>query len=87
MRQSSSPDFRQQYNALFRVSLFPASYYHYFIIIIIIIIHIYVAHYSHCALLRFLKNPVIPLLNTHRSYTEKIESFKSFFNIVMESAL
>ena len=56
-------------------------------IIIIIIIHIYIAHYSHCALMRFFKNTVIPLLNTHRSYTEKIKVFKSFLNIVMESAL
>ena len=30
-----------------------------------------------------LKNTVIPLLNTHRSYTKKL----SFLNIVMESAL
>ena len=34
-----------------------------------------------------LKNTVIPLLNTHRSYTEKMKVFNSFFNIVMESAL
>ena len=46
-------------------------------------------HYSHCALMRSLiKNTVIPLLNTHRSYTEKNESLKKkFLNIVMESAL
>ena len=54
---------------------------------IIIIIHIYIAHYSHCALMRFLKNPVIPLLNTHRSYTEKMKVFSRFLNIVIESAL
>ena len=52
----------------------------------IIIIHIYIAHYSHCALMRFLKNTVIPLLNTHRSYTLK-KSYKKKLNIVMESAL
>ena len=34
-----------------------------------------------------LKNTVITLLNTHRSYTEKMKAFKSFWNIVMESAL
>ena len=34
-----------------------------------------------------LKKTVIPLLNTHRSYTEKNESFSRFLNIVMESAL
>ena len=33
-----------------------------------------------------LKKPVIPLLNTHRSYTEKMKVFSRFFNIVMESA-
>ena len=33
------------------------------------------------------KKTVIPLLNTHRSYIEKINVFNSFFNIVMESAL
>ena len=59
----------------------------YGIIIIIIIIHIYIAHYSHCALMCFLKKTVIPLLNTHRSYTEKMKVFSRFFIIVMESAL
>ena len=54
-----------------------------FPLLYIIIIHIYIALYSHCALMRFLKKTVIPLLNTHRSYTVKM----SFFNIVMESAL
>ena len=34
-----------------------------------------------------LKKTVIPLLNTHRSYTEKMKVFSRFFNIVMESAL
>ena len=34
------------------------------------IIHIYIAHYPHCALMRFLKT-VVTLLNTHRLYTEK----------------
>ena len=34
-----------------------------------------------------LKNTVITLLNTHRSYIEKIKVVKSFLNIVMESAL
>ena len=34
-----------------------------------------------------LKKTVIPLLNTHRSYTEKMKVFNSFLNIVMESAL
>ena len=34
----------------------------------------------------FLKKTVISLLNTHRSYTEKM-SKTFFFNIVMESAL
>ena len=44
-----------------------------------IIIHIYIAHYSHYALMRFLyKNTVIPLLNTHRSYTERNTSFYKF---------
>ena len=37
--------------------------------------------------MRSLKKTVIPLLNTHRSYTEKIKVFNSLFNIVMESAL
>ena len=56
------------------------------LLIIIIIIHIYIAHYSHCALIRF-KKTVIPLLNTHRSYTEIMKVYNRFFNIVMESAL
>ena len=34
-----------------------------------------------------LKNTVIPLLNTHKSYTEKMKVLNRFFNIVMESAL
>ena len=35
-----------------------------------------------------LKNTVIiPLLNTHRSYIEKMKVLKRCFNIVMESAL
>ena len=34
-----------------------------------------------------LKKTVIPLLNTHRSYTEKMKVFSRFFSIVMESAL
>ena len=34
-----------------------------------------------------LKKTVIPLLNTHRSYTEKMKVFNSFLNIVKESAL
>ena len=34
-----------------------------------------------------LKKTVIPLLNTHRSYTEKMKVFSRFLNIVMESAL
>ena len=38
---------------------------------LLIIIHIYIAYYSHCALMRFFKKTVILLLNTHRSYTEK----------------
>ena len=33
-----------------------------------------------------LKTTVIPFLNTHRSYSEKM-SFSRFLNIVMESAL
>ena len=37
--------------------------------------------------MRFLKQTVIPLLNTHRSYTEKMKVFFRFLNIVMESAL
>ena len=37
--------------------------------------------------MRFLKYTVIPLLNTHRSYTEKMKVCNSFLNIVMESAL
>ena len=37
--------------------------------------------------MRFFKKTVIPILNTHRSYTEKIKVFKSLLNIVMESAL
>ena len=36
--------------------------------------------------MRFLKNTVILLQNTHRSYTEKM-SFKKILNIVMESSL
>ena len=56
--------------------------------IIILIIHIYTAHYSHCALRRVLKtNTVIPLLNTHRPYTVNMKVFKVFLNIVMESVL
>ena len=34
-----------------------------------------------------LKKTVIPLLNTNRSYTEKMKVFSRFLNIVMESAL
>ena len=34
-----------------------------------------------------LKKTVILLLNTHRSYTEKMKVFSRFLNIVMESAL
>ena len=34
-----------------------------------------------------LKNTGIPLLNTHRSYTEKMKVFNRFLKIVMESAL
>ena len=42
--------------------------------------------YLYSALMRFLKNTVIPLLNTHRSYTGG-KVFIRFLNIVMESAL
>ena len=37
--------------------------------------------------MRFFKKTVIPLLNTHRSYTGKMKVFSRFLNIVMESAL
>ena len=50
-----------------------------YIHVIIIIIHIYIAHYSHCALIQFLKtHSVITLLNTHRPYTEKMKVLKVF---------
>ena len=37
--------------------------------------------------MRYIKNTVIHLRNTQRSYTEKMKVLKSFLNIVMESAL
>ena len=48
--------------------------------------YLYSALFTFCSN-RLLKNTVIPLLNTHWSYTEKMKVFSSFLNIVMESAL
>ena len=49
--------------------------------------YLYSTLFTLCSNAFLKKNTVISLLNTHRSYTEKMKVFNSFLNIVMEPAL